>query len=209
MIFKDFFYDERFSFGCEKISQIALDVFLEEERLVAKAVSSRQLEFKAARSLARKTMQKWHKEKQPILIGQNRMPLFPDDIVGSISHTSDYAAAISASKKDFAAIGIDIEQNQRVTKDLWHLLFTEKELSFFDANNDKDWLPSLFFSAKEAFFKMQYPLTYQMLDFKDADIILLPKNQLKVLTKPEMLNKARGCFLLENGLLCSLFYLKL
>lgn len=104
-------------------------------------------------------------------IGGNRAPVWPDGIVGSISHTDSLCVSVVASKDKFHAVGIDLEENGRVTPDLFSMLFTQRELAAFDRLALKelfDFVPTLAFSAKEAFYKYCSPEEY--FDFLDVEI---------------------------------------
>jgi 4'-phosphopantetheinyl transferase EntD len=69
-------------------------------------------------------------------------------------------------------VGIDIETIGRVEPKLWPTLFTEREAGYFRS------LPpervaletTLFFSAKESFYKCQYPLTQSWVGFQDVEV---------------------------------------
>ena len=107
-----------------------------------------------------------------ILIGERGMPVLPQGIVGSVSHSKVLSGAVAASANEFLSVGLDIESNGRVHADMWHLLFNSREASFLNSLNDADRsvVATMFFSAKEAFYKMQYPLSGMYLDFHDVEM---------------------------------------
>ena len=55
---------------------------------------------------------------------------------------------------------------------LWPTLFTEKEADYFSslATDIIALETTLFFSAKESFYKCQYPLTQEWVGFQDVEI---------------------------------------
>jgi 4'-phosphopantetheinyl transferase EntD len=82
-------------------------------------------------------------------------PLWPDGIVGSISHTTGYAAALVARLGQFSGLGVDTERVGGVTRNLWPRLFDAEEcdhLIRLEAEGQKR-AATLFFSAKEASHK--------------------------------------------------------
>ncbi len=105
----------------------------------------------------------------PLSVGQDRQPLWPDGLIGSITHTAGYCAAAVARRRDVIALGIDIETVGDVTRDLWPTICGASEAAWLAS------LPAahrtsaitLIFSAKEAFYKCQYPLTREWLNFHD------------------------------------------
>jgi len=118
-----------------------------------------------------------------ILIGDRGMPLLPTGIVGSVSHSKVLSGAVAASTENFQALGLDVESNGRISRDMWHLLFNEAESGFLNSLSAEDQVltATKFFSAKEAFYKMQYPISGIYLDFHDVE--MLPENEDALLLK--------------------------
>lgn len=110
-----------------------------------------------------------------ILIGERGMPLLPDTITASLSHSKVISGAIAGHKKDYLSLGIDIETCGRVKQDMWYLLFTENELRFLGDKDEEQikFYATAFFSLKEAFYKMQYPLTGIYLDFPEVEVVVI------------------------------------
>lgn len=107
-----------------------------------------------------------------ILIGDRGMPLLPDHITASLSHSKKLCGAVASLKQNNISLGIDIETNGRVHEEMWRLLFTPKETTYLSAQNkvNSDLLSTVFFSMKEAYYKMQFPLTGVYLDFPEVEI---------------------------------------
>ncbi len=118
-----------------------------------------------------------------ILIGERGMPILPPGIVGTVSHSKVLSGAVAASANDFQSVGLDIESNGRVNREMWHLLFNDDESVFLDSLSaeDKALTATKYFSAKEAFYKMQFPLSGIYLDFHDVE--MLPENGDRLLLK--------------------------
>jgi 4'-phosphopantetheinyl transferase EntD len=95
--------------------------------------------------------------------------------VGSISHTKGYCGAVAANQSAFPSVGLDIEIVGRVTSDLFPLVLTTREATFLSAMNapERARAATIIFSAKEAFYKCQYPVTKRWLDFHDASLELI------------------------------------
>ena len=64
----------------------------EEEALVVRAVASRRNEFSTGRWLARQGLQGLGLADSPIGMGRLRNPLWPSNVVGTISHDGDLCA---------------------------------------------------------------------------------------------------------------------
>ena len=67
------------------------------------------------------------RDEGPIAKADNGAPLWPAGLVGSITHTQGYAAALAARAGDFAGLGVDAERIGGVTEDLWPRLFDAGE----------------------------------------------------------------------------------
>lgn len=143
-----------------------------EAQCVAKAVSKRQQEFAAGRSCARLLLAQFGIRGFALRMADDRQPLWPDAVVGSITHTKQFCAVVVAEKSRLGALGIDSEISGSVKPELWQTICTAAE---------RDWLATLaaaqqaaaatlLFSAKEAFYKAQYPLMRQKLHFQDATV---------------------------------------
>ena len=92
-------------------------------------------------------------------------PAWPDHSVGSITHTQGLAAAIVASTRHYAGLGIDAER--------WRQL-SPGALSYVCTAAERAASPNaalLSFSAKEAIFKTLDPLGVSPLRFQDVTVI--------------------------------------
>lgn len=148
----------------------------DERAAMASAIPRRQREFAAGRAAARAAMRRLGWPECAIPPRQDRSPAWPDGWVGSISHSASVCLAVGAWRQRWASIGIDIEEDQRVGPELWPLVCRPRELrslEALDAPAQKHRVTRLF-SAKEAFYKWQYPQTRRMLDFQDVEIRLRP-----------------------------------
>ena len=150
-----------------------------ERQLVARAAPKRAREFAAGRCCARRAVAQFGIVDVPIGIRDDRRPQWPGLLTGSITHTDGYSAAVVGERQRFRAIGIDAERIGRVSCDIWSQVLLPGET---------DWLESLpapvqakvatlMFSAKEAFYKCQYAVTGQWLEFTDVTVDLFDWNQ--------------------------------
>jgi 4'-phosphopantetheinyl transferase EntD len=126
-----------------------------EEAQVATAAPKRRREFALGRACARAALAALGHDT--VLIGrrENGAPLWPNGVVGSITHTTGYAAALVAKAGQFAGAGLDAERVGRVTSNLWPRLFDAVECEYLERLNQADckFAATLFFCAKEASYK--------------------------------------------------------
>lgn len=148
-------------------------LLLTEERLLrARAAPARIAEFAAGRTCARRAAARFGIVDCPIGAHDDHRPQWPQSLTGSITHTAGFSAAAVGERRRFQAIGIDAEIIGSVSPDLWSRVLRPAE---------RDWLEdlpiavqatvaTLLFSTKEAFYKCQYEVTRQWLDFHDVTI---------------------------------------
>lgn len=152
-----------------------VELFPEEEALLGNAVPKRRNEFGTARACARDAMRLLGVQPAAILPGPKREPLWPDGVVGSLTHCSGYRAAALAHRRDFQTIGIDAEPHAPAPDGVLGAIAIPAELdrmSGLKAEDPKICWDRLLFSAKESTYKAWYPVTRRWLGFEDADITL-------------------------------------
>ena len=144
----------------------------EEFACVARASAGRVSEFAAGRLCARRALREFGIDGRPLLAGADRQPLWPAGIVGSISHTAGYCVAAVADARAFGAIGIDVEAVGDVIVEIWPTVFLPCERHRLAALSapERAIESTLIFSAKEAFYKAQFALVAERLDFHDVRI---------------------------------------
>jgi 4'-phosphopantetheinyl transferase EntD len=139
---------------------------------IAKAAPKRINEFAAGRACARAALAAFGVTGFALRAAPDRQPLWPADYVGSITHTAGLCAAAVAPRGRVLALGLDSERKGAPTLDIWPTICRIEELAWVES------LPSglraaavtLLFSAKEALYKCQYPVTGEWLDFHDLSI---------------------------------------
>ena len=91
---------ELFSAGCvaeEAVPQLHdAELFPEERACLAKAVEKRRAEFGTARVCARRALAQLGFPPMPLVPNKDRSPVWPQGVVGSITHTRGYCAVIVA-----------------------------------------------------------------------------------------------------------------
>jgi 4'-phosphopantetheinyl transferase EntD len=141
-----------------------------EATYVGRAVPKRVQEFAAGRLCARRALAEFGIVDFPIRAAEDRQPIWPDAFVGSITHTEGYGAAVVAERRRIHALGLDSEIVGRVKVPLWASICTQSEIAWLRSlpAPEQAVAATLIFSAKEAFYKCQYPLTRERLNFLDA-----------------------------------------
>lgn len=146
----------------------------DEERFIAGARDTRREEFAAGRTCARLALHRLGIEDFPLLPDENRAPLWPRGVTGSITHSGGYCAVAVARQSAIRALGIDSEVMGRFTEKLWPRVCTPGELEWLLAQtaDRRGSLAAAIFGAKEAVYKCQYQITRRWLGFQDVEISL-------------------------------------
>ena len=112
------------------ISDYINSLHVQEYDIVRDASRKRQLEFSTGRFCAKSALTRLGIDNFPVLRNQHREPLWPNDIIGSISHCKDLCGAVAARISDFKAVGFDIENIKALKQDISKVICTPKELKW-------------------------------------------------------------------------------
>ena len=144
----------------------------DEAHFVSGAVGKRRREFAVGRSLAHRALGSLGSDVGPIGVGPKREPVWPEGVVGSITHCDGYAASAVASIHQVRSLGIDAEPAEPLPADVVELIASPRELERLAG-----WEPEalrLLFSAKESIYKAWFPISQRWLGFEDCDLTLTP-----------------------------------
>lgn len=137
---------------------------------ISGAVPKRRREFSAGRRAARAAMVELGLPPAPIPVGAQRAPLWPQGLVGSIAHCD--TLCIAAVSRTHRCLGLDIELATPLAPDLEEIICTPSERAWLDTlpPETRGLRAKQIFSAKEAFYKAQYPLTGRMIGFDEVEL---------------------------------------
>jgi len=143
-----------------------------EAAAVAAAIPARRAEFAAGRAAARAALARLGLGAVALPPGAGRAPCWPAGIAGAITHTATLALAAVARTGPLAGLGIDAEPAGALAPDLWGEVFTVPERAALAALPGPARAAAALaaFTAKEAFFKAQFPLTGRMPGFADIAV---------------------------------------
>lgn len=129
-------------------------------------------DFTRGRACAHRGMSELGLREVSLLAGEKREPLWPAGIVGSITHTTGFAAAVVARRNEIEALGIDCEVVDSVGPDLWERICTPGERERLEKLPEAQarQQAALIFAAKEAFYKCQFPKSHGWVGFEDVSI---------------------------------------
>jgi 4'-phosphopantetheinyl transferase EntD len=148
-------------------------LFGEEEALLEGAVDKRRREFTTGRMCARSALRQLGYPACAILRGPRGEPLWPEGVIGSITHCDGYRAAAVGRAGEIVTLGIDAEPHAELPEGVCEQIARSEELALLR------WLRSerpevhwdrLLFSAKESVYKAWFPLARRWLGFEGISI---------------------------------------
>lgn len=142
---------------------------------IQRSVAKRQAEFLAGRLCARSALQQLEGLDCVPAIGEDRAPVWPEHICGSITHSTGHAAAIVAHKAQWRGLGMDLENVLTLERAerLAGEILTPDELQRMASGpraQVAQWV-TLTFSAKESLFKALYPIVQKRFYFEHAEVV--------------------------------------
>jgi len=144
-----------------------------EARAVSHCAPKRIADFTAGRLCARRALEAFGVRDFPLLPAEDRQPQWPQGYVGSITHTEGYSAAVVGRRAQFRSLGVDAEAIAAVHAELWPRILGEgerRQLAQLPTPQERLRCAALIFAAKEAFYKCQFALTAEWLEFEDLHI---------------------------------------
>ncbi|MFJ2323266.1 4'-phosphopantetheinyl transferase [Pseudomonas sp. NPDC087817] len=142
---------------------------------IQRSVAKRQAEFLAGRICARAALQQLEGTTVVPAIGEDRAPVWPAHICGSITHSTGRAAAIVANKQHWRGLGMDLENllNTERAERLAGEILIPAEMRRMAAGEREQlalWV-TLTFSVKESLFKALYPIVQKRFYFEHAEVL--------------------------------------
>jgi 4'-phosphopantetheinyl transferase EntD len=131
-------------------------------------------EYAAGRQCAREALRRLGYSSTPLLSLPDRRPDWPVGVTGSITHCAGLACAVVAPVQLVRSLGVDVEVIDAVDEHLWPRILNTAERSWLQTcpvDEQRVWATAIF-SAKESFYKCQYPVTTHWLEFEDAHVEL-------------------------------------
>jgi 4'-phosphopantetheinyl transferase EntD len=144
----------------------------QEAACIVRVGEKRRREFAAGRVAARRALARLGIEGYPLLADPDRVPRWPEGVVGSISHCTGCCAVAVARRGAILSLGLDVERSEPLEEALLARICTPGERERAASRTPPegaDW-GKLVFSAKESAYKCYFPLARTLLGFQDMEI---------------------------------------
>jgi 4'-phosphopantetheinyl transferase EntD len=156
---------------------LEVELFPEEHATLGRAVEKRRREFITARACARRALGRLGVAPCAIANGERGQPLWPEGVVGSITHCAGYRGCAVARAGQVLGVGIDAEPHAPLPDGVLGQIARAEErrqLAQLAGVEPAVHWDRLLFCAKEAVYKVWFPLAACWLGFEDATLTLDP-----------------------------------
>jgi enterobactin synthetase component D len=138
----------------------------------------RQHEFIAGRYCAFQAAKEIGFNLQHLPNAVTREPLWPEGILGSITHSKHMALSCVSRSKKISSIGIDAEEviTPSLSREIENIIATNDELTLLHKLDFQKEI-TILFSAKEALYKALFPLARAFIDFKEVKLVSLDQEK--------------------------------
>lgn len=129
------------------------------------AAAHRRKEYAGGRACALRALQVLGYSEAADLHGDaDGVPVWPDGMLGSITHSKGLCAAVAGFINDLQIIGLDLERTDRLRAAAIKRVVHPNEADFVQGDQLR---ASILFSLKEAFYKAQFPKWRTAGNFED------------------------------------------
>jgi 4'-phosphopantetheinyl transferase EntD len=132
---------------------------------------------------------------------------WPDQVVGSISHSKDTSYALVLASKSYQSVGLDVQEFISIERSHYlksTILTINENRLFAEISNELsfDHFLTLIYSAKESIYKCLYPVHKCFIDFSDIEIDNIDFRQNKLHAKCKTLNSSIDGYFSLSSLKC-------
>lgn len=147
----------------------------------------RKAEYIAGRFCALKILNSLDIACENISSNEDRTPIWPPNILGSITHSENYVSVSITNNSSILGIGRDSEFifPKMTAEKVKPIIIQDDELELINGLKKEEFL-SLIYSAKESFYKAVYPSTKKPFYFDDVSILEINDSYFKIKAKKNL-----------------------
>ncbi len=135
-----------------------------------RAVASRRRDVQWGRAAAHTALAELGADRGPLLRGDHGEPMWPEGIVGAITHSAGHVVVAVARRDRCGGIGVDLEHIDRYFPELTDTVAVDTERVWLDALplEERARATLELFSAKESIYKAFFPRVGRFFGFSAA-----------------------------------------
>jgi 4'-phosphopantetheinyl transferase EntD len=142
----------------------------DERESIARASDARATEFAAGRHCARTALGLLGLAPTGIPSLPTNAPAWPAAVTGSVSHSAGYCGVVVTWRRQFGAVGFDVERRGSVSPTVLSEIASEHEVAMLarESSHSVADLATVLFCAKESYYKAHHQAYGSELDFLDV-----------------------------------------
>ncbi|ASJ71746.1 4'-phosphopantetheinyl transferase family protein [Granulosicoccus antarcticus] len=147
-------------------------LYPEERSVIAASAPLRQRTFSSGRRCARIALAEAGLPACVLARADDGSVCWPEGVVGSVSHTNDWAVSAVALRdmSEAASLGVDLERIQPLEAGVIKVVATASEQTELAMQGAKRWQATALFSLKESVYKCLRPSYGRFIGFKEVEI---------------------------------------
>lgn len=176
--------------ACQAVSDETASLMPEERVSIKNSAQRRCNTFSSGRAVARTALAQAGLPASSLPSNADGSVSWPEQVIGSVTHTDDWAIAAVAMTAmcEARCIGIDLERIQPLKDGVLRLVANDAELAELAESAGNDWPAVALFSFKESVYKCLRPLVGTFIDFQDVEIFNIASGRPTIRFLSEALN---------------------
>lgn len=168
--------------SCQVVSDESDQLMPEELVCIKNAAGLRRNTFSSGRAAARTALAQAGLPASALLRNEDGSVQWPEGVLGSLTHTNDWAIAAVAvtAMSEAVCLGVDLEQIQPLNDGVLKLIATDVERTQIAEASSTQWLPVALFSMKESVYKCLRPSFGRFINFHDVEILNLASGRPRI-----------------------------
>lgn len=165
--------------GLKKIEDLTSFLTVPETKEASHFSRRRKFEFSTGRYLARELIGRLNIEAKDIMRDDSGCPIWPEGVLGSITHKNRLCIVAVTTSKKYKALGVDLEEIEHLDQGVWKVFTSQNEITHLrQLGLDEPTAINTIFAIKESLYKCAYNLFFdQTPSFIEEKIKFLSQNQ--------------------------------
>lgn len=158
--------------ACCEVGEGLDEMYPQELELVSASAPLRRRTFASGRYCARAALAEAGLPPVKLLRAADGAVVWPEGVIGSVSHTNEWAVAAVAVRdmSEALSLGVDLERIQLLEAGVLRLVATPAERAELDESGSEDWHATALFSLKESLYKCLRPVCGRFIEFAEVEI---------------------------------------
>lgn len=158
--------------SCCEVGEGLDELYPLERELVSASAPLRRRTFASGRYCARAALVEAGLPPVQLLRADDGAVLWPDGVIGSVSHTNEWAVAAVAvpDMSEALSLGVDLERIQVLEAGVLKLVATSAERAELAEAGSEEWHATALFSLKESLYKCLRPVCGRFIEFAEVEI---------------------------------------